>query len=338
MCGSFTTVGGRTVAIQFVRAALTMARATGHDTVLPLELAGIPRELVAEDAARVTETQAARLVQALWDTSDDELIGVGPKPVPRGTFRMMTLGLIHSPDLGDALRRLVEFAGIGFGFGVTLVVSDDRVRLSFEPRTAAELRQPIAAIFLAVVHRFAGWLIGEHIELTSVTLPGAAPTGPAEYLDVYGVSPDFGSEAAALVFSTRYLRFGVTQDENALGELIRSSPNALLFRQHYHPSAASRVRRMLERSSAPGAVSAEAAARELNVSDQHLRRLLRDEGASFRQLKEDVLRDEAVASLVAGQETVDALSDRLGFSEPSAFRRAFRRWTGSPPSSYRTHS
>jgi AraC-like DNA-binding protein len=320
-----------------VRAALDLARARGHDPTLTLELAGIPAELLDEDAARVTETQAARLVQALWDSTDDELLGVGPKPVPRGTFRMMTLGLIHSPDLADALRRLVEFIPIGMGFDVELAQNDGTVRLSVQPPGNSQLSQPIAAIFLAVVHRLAGWLIGQHIELQSIDLPGALPANPAEYQQVYGVAPVFDCAAAAIVFDGRHNRSPVVQNESTLSELIRHSPNALLFREHYHQNASSRVRGILERSSTPGAVSVESAARVLTVSAAHLRRLLREEGSSFRQIKEDVLRDEAVACLVHGRETIDALSERLGFSEPSAFRRAFRRWTGSPPSSYRGH-
>lgn len=332
---NFTTVGGRTVAIQFVHAALDLARAGGYDAREALEIAAIPAELVSADAARVTEAQAARLVQALWDISDDELVGAGPKPVPRGTFRMMTLGLIHSPTLGDALRRLAEFVGIGMGFEVGLVEIEGGARLVLGGRAHPHLSQPVAAIFLAVVHRFAGWLIGEHIELSSIRLPGPGPAESAEYQSVYGVAPEFGAETAALTFDERYLRSAVVQSEDTLRELIRESPSALLFRQHYRSSAASRVRRILEHSSTPGAVSLQTAAKLLTVSTPHLRRLLHDEGTSFRRLKEDVLRDEAVASLVGGRETVDALSERLGFSEPSAFRRAFRRWTGSPPSSYR---
>ena len=92
---------------------------------------------------------------------------------------------------------------------------------------------------------------------------------------------------------------------------------------------------MIERKRPDEAVMVEDIAKRLNVSAQHLRRLLREEGTSFREIKEEILRDEAIASLVRGRETVEALSDRLGFSEPSAFRRAFRRWTGSPPGSYR---
>jgi AraC-like DNA-binding protein len=207
--------------------------------------------------------------------------------------------------------------------------------LSFASPSHDQTGQQVAAIFLAVVHRFAGWLVGQQLVLNSARLPGASPPNAADYVQVYGVAPVFGSTTAEITFAGRYLRAQLIRSESDLDALLRTSPNALLFRQDYNPSASSRVRRILERSSTPGTVSAAAAAKQLSVSDQHLRRLLREEGASFRQIKEDVLRDEAVTSLVRGRETVDALSDRLGFSEPSAFRRAFRRWTGSQPSSYR---
>lgn len=77
-------MGGRTVAIQFIRAAIKLAQAQGLDVPATLVDADIPVELIHEDGARVTATQAARLVQALWDASDDELVGVGPRPVPGG--------------------------------------------------------------------------------------------------------------------------------------------------------------------------------------------------------------------------------------------------------------
>ncbi len=72
----------------------------------------------------------------------------------------------------------------------------------------------------------------------------------------------------------------------------------------------------------------------LAVSPPHLRRLLRQEGTSLGRLREEVLCDLAIAGLRRG-EPVDDLSARLGFSEPSAFRRAFKRWTGNTPRAYR---
>jgi AraC-like DNA-binding protein len=326
---------GRTVAFGFVRAGMDLAQSKGLDVRQALRQAGIPPELIGHDAARVTGAQVARVVQALWDASDDELVGVGPSPVPRGTFQMMTLGVIHTRDLRTALRRLIEFVRIGTGLEAAELIDDDRItRLSFDPggRIAEQL---LLAVIMAAVHRFAGWLIGQQIVLNSVDLPGSAPPHAAEYLLVYGVAAAFEAPTATIAFDSRFLSAPVVRSEDELSAFIRNLPHGLLFRQDYHSSTARRVRNAIECRTAAETVTADDVAKRLHISAQHLRRLLRDEGTSFRHIKEAILRDEAIAALVCGRETIEELSDRLGFSEPSAFRRAFHRWTGSPPGSYR---
>lgn len=325
----------RTVAIQFVRSALDSAAARGLDIRAALQRAGIPPQLIANDATRVTRQQATALVQALWTATDDELAGFGPKPVPRGTFRMMTLGVIHTADLRGALRRLVDFARIAAGFeAIDMVEDTDHARLSLDPGARTDTDQLVVDIIMSVVHRFAGWLIGERIELSLVELPGPAPSYAAEYLLIYGTAPVFGAPAAAMEFDARYLDAPVIRTERELVAFLHTSPNELLFRDDYNPSTSSRVRTILERGSGGDAPSAAAVAARLTISTQHLRRLLREEGTTFREIREELLRDEAISSLVQGRESVEELSTRLGFSEPSAFRRAFRRWTGSPPGAY----
>ncbi len=325
------------MAIQFIRAVMESARLHGLDIQVALREAHITNELVGRDGTRITPAQASRVIQALWNSTDDELFGVGPKPVPRGTFRMMTLGLIHVADLATALQRLVEFSQIATGFeAIEMVVDGSTTRLSFDlGRQHTPTDQLVVDILMTVVHRFAGWLIGQRIALDSVDLPGAAPAHVAEYLLIYGVSPTFEAHTAAMTLASRYLSAPVVRSEDELIKFLRRSPNDLLFRQDFNPTTSSRVRKMIERKRPDEAVMVEDIAKRLTVSAQHLRRLLREEGTSFREIKEEILRDEAIASLVRGRETVEALSDRLGFSEPSAFRRAFRRWTGSPPGSYR---
>jgi AraC-like DNA-binding protein len=312
------------------------ARLHGLDVADALREAQITEELLGEDATRVTTAQANRLIQALWEITDDELFGVGPKPVPRGTFRMMTLGLIHAKDLKTASRRLIEFSRIATGFdAVDMEVGDTSTRVFFDPAGRTQTDQLVVDVVMAVVHRFSGWLIGDQITLDTVDLPGAEPPHANEYLLIYGVLPTFEAPRAAMTFSSRYLSAPIIRSEDELIEFIRTSPNDLLFRQDYQPTPSSRVRRMIERRQPDEAVTVDDVAKRLSISAQHLRRLLRDEGTSFREIREEILRDEAIASLVRGGETVEELSDRLGFSEPSAFRRAFRRWTGNPPGSYR---
>ena len=71
-------------------------------------------------------------------------------------------------------------------------------------------------------------------------------------------------------------------------------------------------------------------AAQLGISARTLRRHLEQEGTSLRVLQDDVRRERADELLAAGT-PVKEIAFSLGFSEPSAFSRAYKRWTGKPP-------
>ncbi|WP_051613017.1 helix-turn-helix domain-containing protein [Rhodococcus sp. UNC23MFCrub1.1] len=77
--------------------------------------------------------------------------------------------------------------------------------------------------------------------------------------------------------------------------------------------------------------STTAVARALHISEPHLRRLLAGESTTLGALRARHDAARAVEALRRG-EALDIVSARLGYSEPRAFRRAFRRWTGMTPS------
>ncbi|MBF3242169.1 helix-turn-helix transcriptional regulator, partial [Pseudomonas aeruginosa] len=76
-------------------------------------------------------------------------------------------------------------------------------------------------------------------------------------------------------------------------------------------------------------------ARQLHMSSQTLRRHLREEGGSFQQLKDHLRRDLAIYHLGRDELSIQDIAEQLGFSEPSAFHRAFKKWTGLTPGAYR---
>ncbi|QHE68333.1 Transcriptional regulator, AraC family [Rhodococcus sp. WAY2] len=98
------------------------------------------------------------------------------------------------------------------------------------------------------------------------------------------------------------------------------------------PQIRDRVIRVLDAQEV-GTASAADIARALFVSQSHLRRLLRRDGTSLRQLRDEHLATRAVEALRRG-EPITVLALELGFSDPRAFRRAFKRWTGSAPSTF----
>jgi AraC-like DNA-binding protein len=130
------------------------------------------------------------------------------------------------------------------------------------------------------------------------------------------------------------MRAPIVQTEDTLAEYLRESPNLLFTARDYDSTASAQVRRALELGLQGQAPGTDDIADMLSVSTAHLRRLLRHEGTSVNQIREEVLRDAAVSGLSRG-DSVDDISNRLGFSEPSAFRRAFKRWTGQTPGAYR---
>lgn len=79
----------------------------------------------------------------------------------------------------------------------------------------------------------------------------------------------------------------------------------------------------------------ESIAQHLHISPQTLRRHLREEGTSFQELKDQLRRDIAIYHLRRADLSLQQIAEQTGFSEPSAFHRAFKKWTGLTPGAYR---
>lgn len=96
-----------------------------------------------------------------------------------------------------------------------------------------------------------------------------------------------------------------------------------------------RVRLVIDAQLASGDVSITAIARQLGVSGRTLRRRLDEEGCSFRELVHQCRMDAAERMLARRELSVTEIAAALGFSEASAFSRAFRRQRGVSPSGFR---
>jgi AraC-like DNA-binding protein len=95
------------------------------------------------------------------------------------------------------------------------------------------------------------------------------------------------------------------------------------------------VERSIEPLLASGDVSIDRVARELGMSRQTLYRRLKAEGITFEEILDAKRRQLAIRYLKFDRASVKAVAYRLGFSEPAAFSRAFKRWTGVSPSAVR---
>lgn len=103
-------------------------------------------------------------------------------------------------------------------------------------------------------------------------------------------------------------------------------------------SITSKVKRLIEKNLSDGGFDAEQTAKQLNMSRQTLYRKLKNDGSSYSDLVDNVKQNKAFYLLKQTQLPLTVIAYDLGFSELSAFTRAFKRWTGQTPADYRKKS
>lgn len=335
----------RIIPVDFVVKAVSLAERGGVDLSYPLSVAGIGAGALREPHSRLTAEQVTLFTQAAWQLTGDELFGLASTPMRRGSFRVICLTLIHTPDLASAMDRMSESTRVLSGMPPMLITrGENTTRLTIPPADNSHLpvgvrdvaAQLLTDFRMVLVHRFSAWLIGGRVKLHSVELPYemADPETGKLYDRMFGAHVTFGAPAAVLEFDNSAMRAPIVQTEDTLAEYLRESPNLLFTARDYDSTASSQVRRALELGLQGRNPGTDDIADMLSVSTAHLRRLLRQEGTSVNQIREEVMRDAAISGLSRG-DSVDDISGKLGFSEPSAFRRAFKRWTGQTPGAYR---
>ncbi|AYC33713.1 AraC family transcriptional regulator [Pseudomonas cavernae] len=327
----------RTIASHFVCAALRGAEQQGLDIVALLAGLNIQPAVLNEPRARIAPEQFTRLMQRVWDVLVDEYMGLGRQRSKPGTFAMACYTLIHCPTLEKAWTRGMLFYGL-FPDAPTFSLrrDGDSVWLELDDSNLRDPDHFLAESLLLIWHRLGSWLIGQRIRLLEARFRYAEPAHSAEYDLLFPAPRGFAAERTGLRFQARYLDMPLLQDERTLKQFLKNSPADLLARPDGGDSLTSQIRRLLGRDCNHWP-DLESVARQLHTSPQTLRRHLREEGSSFQELKDHLRRDLAIYHLGRDNLAIQDIAEQLGFSEPSAFHRAFKKWTGLTPGAYRAH-
>jgi AraC-like DNA-binding protein len=178
-------------------------------------------------------------------------------------------------------------------------------------------------------------LIFAPTSLIEVHVRHGAATDAAEYNRVFGVPVRFGRSHNALVFPRASLDLPLLHANRGLFDLFDQRAQQALDRLTQGSGFDARVRVLLLKHLDEGEPHITKTARRLHISASTLRRRLAEHGTTYTELLDQLRRDLALHHLAEPRLTVSEIAFLLGFSSQSAFGRAFRRWTGVAPLTYR---
>ena len=325
------------ISVHFARAVLKNAVKQGLDPIGLLRKNRISPRLLLEDHARISIERFADLQVATMGAMGDEALGYASRRMPIGSWSMMCHAVMGSETLGQALSRYCRFYQL-FEFGTQPSLEEEgeeaRVKL-LEVDIDPPCDPYLSEMVLFHTHRFASWLVQEHLPLQTVDMHHGAETGLGEYRHMFLANPvRFEQPVSQLVFSRSLLDKRVVQNEASLRHFLRHPVLILLTQTYANDSWTATVRDIVRRKLGDMPELNEVAA-QLDIHPQTLRRRLSAEGSTFKEIKNQVRRDTALHFLGKQGLSIEEIAHRAGFSESSAFIRAFKGWTGVTPYTYR---
>lgn len=326
----------RTTLSSWVRGILLAIELEGLDGRELFAELGLDLAVLADPDARFPQDDMTRLWQLAVQRSGNPAIALNFARVHTPAFPVLGYSMMSSRTLAEAFERLeryqriiaegadVSFRRLPEGCLFSVQVHGDRL---LPPRQSAESS---LASMIALVR----WITGRDIRPLEVRLAGEPPVDLAPYQALFQAPLSHGHGQCAMLFSHEDMNAPLPTANAELARLHDRFAGEYLAR--FGSSRFShQTRQVLCRLLPQGEPRREVVAEILHLSERTLQRRLQEEGSSYQQLLDDTRRELAQQYLATPHMTLLEIAYLLGFSEPSNFFRAFRRWFGVTPGEYR---
>jgi AraC-like DNA-binding protein len=319
------------------RLLCTVAEAYGVSLDDVLARHGFDRSLLDDAGASVPGPLDMDLFDALAARANEPALGIRLAMLPAPpSFDLVDYVARNSPDLASAYRNLIRFQRLLFDYAaVELCIEGQVARAVLNAPPAMRLSRHAAECVLGTLVVRGRALSGMDWNPRSVSLRDPPPADDSPYRRLFRAEVSFGQPRAEVVIDRAILSYAIVKADPTLYAILERCAGervaALTPCSSFLDEARGEVSRLL-RGEVPLAADV---ARRLGMSARNLHRRLRDEGRTYQQIVDEVRMAMAEAYLADRRIKAVEVGFLLGFSDASAFYRAFRRWTGKTPAEYR---
>ncbi|WP_303290298.1 AraC family transcriptional regulator [Marinobacter sp. SS5-14b] len=306
-----------------------------------LAAAGIRSSLLSHPENLITVDQFSALCREALERCGDNGLGLefGLR-LKFTTHGAMSQAAISCDTLEQSLQVLMKYLHIRFSY-VTLNLStegDEAVITLDVLHDNHDLYRFNIEVFLASLVDVSTLLFGSRLlEGGRCLVDYPRPEGAALYPRLFGDAVRFSAGVNQLRFKKHFLDLPMLLANPVARRVAEAQCEEEMRQLQASTSVTEQVARLLESVRDGRLLGLEDVAAQLHVSARTLRRQLAAEGARFQSLQEGVRHRRALDLLRRnGQMSIDEIAEQLGYSDPSNFGRAFRKWEGISPSAWRS--
>lgn len=305
------------------------------------QAAALDATKLASPDHRIPFAQLVSLYELAAQMTNDDAFGlhVG-ETVDATAFDVLGYSVINSANLGEALARVTRYHCIWTdGAAVTLRHDGAHAVLvyTYLDPSIKEHRHDTEMTFSAVI-TLARAVTGIDWNPESVSFQHEKPADLSELERIFRGPISFGAAANEFVMDASVLGLSIRKADARLCAVLDQHAETLLSRYPYHDDLLGKARMIIRTQLSGGSPAIEDTAHKLGMSPRTLQRKLQEHQTSHQQLVDDLRKDLALRYLSEPRMAIGEVAYVLGFSESSAFHRAFKRWTGQTPSEYRQQS
>ncbi len=304
-----------------------------------LKAVGLRRSDVADEDTRIPYAALLKLIERAATALNEPALGLrlGASQDARNSGLLGFVAL-NSPTLVDALANVQRyFHVVGEGVDVEVERIGPNVILCFRETDVLlrGLRQNsdfMAALFVRVCRD----ITRKSISPVRAEFIHKRPNRKIDYSEYLGCGVRFDTDWDALIYRFEDMQLAVPgADGNLLRVLKASCQRILAATGPTKTHLVQKVRELIVDHLAKGTAQFDRIAAELNMSAKTLERRLADHETAFSTLLDDIRQDLAKSYLSDTDFRLEQIAYLVGYSEPAALVRAFRRWTGLTPLKYR---
>ncbi|WP_435141826.1 AraC family transcriptional regulator ligand-binding domain-containing protein [Pseudopelagicola sp. nBUS_19] len=286
-------------------------------------------------SGRVTLDQIVCLYQLAAVETGDEMMGLWSRPVrPRALKHLLTT-VREATSLASALYRFSTFWNLLLDdYQFDLDDTDSALVLTLKPQGDVQVQRFGHMLILKLAHGLMSWLAGHEVPVKAVDFAFDRPNFDQDYAIIFPAPFQFGRPATAIAFDPNAMGPVQARSTSDLDRFLQNAPRDWIFTSSREHTQSLRVRTYLGQTGWNAATLTQTAS-AMHLTPRTLIRRLQSDGTSLQAIKDALRRDIAIRDLQAGRKSVETIAHDVGFSSAANFHRAFQRWTGSTPSSYR---